>query len=420
MTASFSSSGRAPRILLTDAVPVNGGDEALLVGLLHGLRQVWADADFTILSRRASQSRKLLPQLHIESSLGSTWISRWTTPDEGRRNGKPGLPKRLIARLAHAADVARVSRFYRRSDLVVSVPGGFLSDHYDIVTALQGFELAWRLGKPLVLFGQSIGPIAESACREALGKALSGAAMVAVRDEPSRRCLVDCGIEGDRVVSVPDVAFLWRQFSADLYREKTGPPKRAGLCFRRWPYRDREEFRKTVSKARRLVEFLATRGVEQFLFASTCQGVPDYIDDSELSSRIVSGLAPELQRRCEVDRDRHHPRDLIRLLGGCDVFFGMRLHACLLAMLGGTPAMGIAYEPKTPEIFGQLGLKSYQVSFTAYQTRWCACAARLLDDLDDVRRALPERLDRMQEGVQEGLMLLRGFVEQMRSRQSGG
>ena len=74
--------------------------------------------------------------------------------------------------------------------------------------------------------------------------------------------------------------------------------------------------------------------------------------------------------------------------------------------------MGIAYEPKTPEIFGQLGWKPYQVSFTAYQTRWCACAARLLDDLDAVRHALPGTLDRMQDGVTERLMRLRAIIDQ--------
>jgi len=58
------------------------------------------------------------------------------------------------------------------------------------------------------------------------------------------------------------------------------------------------------------------------------QGIPNYVDDSELSVRIVDGLPPSLRDRCVVDRQRHHPEELIRLLSECDVMFSMRLHGC--------------------------------------------------------------------------------------------
>ncbi len=410
MTASITARERKPRVLITDAMPVNGGDEALLVGLLRGLEHRWPGTRFTVLSARAAQGRKILPQVRIEPALGSMGVFRWTRRRRELADGHGNPLREMLKRLACFLEEQVVARRYREADVVVSAPGGFLNDHYDITSVLRGFELAARLGRPLVLFGQSIGPLTGAANRAALARALAGAALIAIRDEQSRHCLAECGIEGSRVVFMPDVAFLWRGFARDLYREKSGPPKSAGLCFRRWPYRDREEYRKTVAKARRLVEHLASRGIERFLFASTCQGVPGYVDDSELSVLIVSGLAPELQRRCMVDRTRYHPCDLIRLLSGCDIFVGMRLHSCLLAMLGGTPAVGLAYEQKTPEIFRQLGLKTYQVPFTAYQTRWCACASRLIDDLDAVRNMLPGKLDHMYRRAEEGLSYLDALI----------
>ena len=90
--------------------------------------------------------------------------------------------------------------------------------------------------------------------------------------------------------------------------------------------------------------------------------------------------------------------------------FSMRLHGCLLAMLGGTPAMGLAYESKTPEIFRQLGLKKYQLPFTSYATRWCECASGLFEDLDAVRTALPDALDRMSGAVNRALARLDSIV----------
>lgn len=384
MARGEASSG--PRVLVTDAVPLNGGDEALLVGLLHALSARWPGVRCTVLCQRPVECRRVLPSVRIEPAL----------PVAGGGES---------AALAHPG-----ARFYREADLVLSAPGGFLSDHYDFTAALVGFEVANRLGKPLVLFAQSIGPFTNAASRRKINHGLSGAVRIAVRDEVSRRHLAECGVVGDRVVPVGDAAFLWRDIAPHLYVAKSGPPKRAGLCLRQWPHRDHESARETIVKARRLVEHLASRGIERFLFASTCQGVPGYVDDSELSVRVVAGLDASLQARCTVDRRRYHPEALIQLLAGCDVFVGMRLHACLLAMLGGTPAMGLAYEDKTPEIFRQLGCSRYQVPFTGYQTRWRACASRLLDDLDVVRDVLPAGLERMAARARRGLDLLEPFL----------
>jgi colanic acid/amylovoran biosynthesis protein len=296
-----------------------------------------------------------------------------------------------------------VVRHYRHADLVISTPGGFLHDHYDITAALRGFRLALRLNKPLALFAQSMGPFSNDETRPLVAHVLRRASLVAVRDRLSMRHVRDCGITGGQVVMVPDAAFLWRRLARKLYVAKSGPPRRAALCFRRWPHYDQGAFVETVKKARHLVTHLHARGLEEFVFVSTCQGIGTYIDDSELAVRIVESLPPPLRDRCVVNREHHHPEEMIRLLSGCDVMFSMRLHGCLLAMLGGTPAMGLAYESKTPEIFGQLELRQYQVPFTSYATRWTQCASALLDDLDDVRAALPAALDRMSSGAYRAL-----------------
>ena len=371
--APATDTARGARILITDAMPVNGGDEALVLGLLKALRRRWPGARFTILCRRAEESRRLLPGLHIE----------------------PGLERH--------DDIDAVERHYRSAGLVISTPGGFLHDYYDISAALRGFQLALDLKKPLVLFAQSMGPFTDRTTRCLVSDVLQRAALVAVRDSLSLQHVNDCGVTGEHVIRIPDAIFLWRRLARSLFVSKSGPARRAALCFRRWPYGDREAFKETVKKGRRLVGHLHARGIEQFLFVSTCQGVAAYVDDSELAVRIVEGLPSALRDCCVVDRERHHPEQMIRLLSECDVMFSMRLHGCLLAMLGGTPAMGLAYESKTPEIFRQLGLKKYQLPFTSYATRWCECASGLIDDLDNIRAALPDALDRMSARARRAL-----------------
>jgi colanic acid/amylovoran biosynthesis protein len=370
---SSTSGGAGPRILVTDAMPVNGGDEALVVGLRNALLHRWPAAQITLLCHRADESRRILPGVPIEPAL---------EPHDG---------------------LEKIECLYRRADVIISTPGGFLHEHYDFGAALRGFQLALDLNKPLVLFAQSMGPFTRPDTRHAVAAVLQRAALVALRDGLSLRHVLDCGVTGDHVVRVPDAVFLWPRPARSPHAAKSGPPRRAALCFRRWPYNDREAFKETVKKARRLVGHLRAQGIEQFLFLSTCQGIATYVDDSDLAVRIVAGLPPSLRDRCIVDRDRHHPEEMIRRLSECDVMISMRLHGCLLAMLGGTPAMGLAYESKTPEIFRQLGLKPYQVPHESYGTRWCECASRLLNDLDEVRASLPDTLDRMSEWVHRGL-----------------
>src|SRR5204863_172344 len=95
--------------------------------------------------------------------------------------------------------------------------------------------------------------------------------------------------------------------------------------------------------------------------------------------KIVKQLPDKFQARCTVNHSHLAPRALIQAFGECDAFIGMRLHGCLLSMLGGTPAMGVGYEPKTREIFNQLGLEAFQIPFEAD-------AAKAIAELERLRR----------------------------------
>jgi colanic acid/amylovoran biosynthesis protein len=362
-----------PRVLITDAVPMNAGDELLLRGLVRALVTRWQPRDITVLTHAVQESRRLVPDLQFEGSLRV------------------------------APDAARA--LYERADLVISTPGGFLSEHYDISERLEGFALATALRRPLALFAQSMGPFTTAAQQAQIRRVLSHAQLLAVREAPSRRHLAACGLHDACVVEVPDAAFLWPRLPVHRTSRDT-PVRRVGLCLRRWPRRDPETARETLRKGRHLVGVLAARGVEEFVFVSTCQGVEGYIDDSDLAVRLVAGLEPRLADRCFVHRSHHGPEAFMELVGTCDLFVGMRLHGCLMALLSGTPALGLAYESKTPEIFGQLGLQSCQMPFTARSAEWCGAAERMLEELDDLRRAVPDRVEAMRLSARNSLVHL--------------
>ena len=356
------------KILITNSVPLNGGDEALLQATVESLQARWPQSQIAVLCKDAEQARPRFTGLVIEPDL--EFVKSSSQRD-------------------------RVSNLYREADLVLSAPGGFLNDHYPLAERLRGFELANALGKPVVLFAQSIGPFWKEESIRRIREVLNRVSLISVRDAASKQHLVDCGVAGTKIRETADAAFLWRHLAPGLYRQKNGPVRSIALSFRIWPLGDQVEIQRTLGKARQLCRHLLADPNRSLVFLSTCQGIEGYVDDSLLAVQIVEALPHELRERCRVDRARYNPRELMQLYGQCDAFIGMRLHGCILSMLAGTPALGLGYEQKTQEVFRQLDLEPYQVRFETELDDWLCSTERLLADIEKIRAALPASLDRL-------------------------
>src|SRR5688572_162556 len=137
------------KILITNAVPLNGGDEALLRATVDSLKARWPHAHVTTLCKHAKKVQALLPDLSIDSDL--EFVS-----DGDRR---------------------RVYNLYQEADIVISAPGGFLHDFYPIHDRLEGLKVALRLGKPLILLAQSIGPFWKPGSQQSVREVLNHASV---------------------------------------------------------------------------------------------------------------------------------------------------------------------------------------------------------------------------------------------------
>src|SRR4051812_43177023 len=104
-----------PRFLITNCVPLNGGDEALLRATIEGLSRRIPGCSVGVLCKSVALCRKYLPDLELASDL------EFCESAEER----------------HA-----VLDMYRSADLVISAPGGFFHDHYAIDARLDGLETA--------------------------------------------------------------------------------------------------------------------------------------------------------------------------------------------------------------------------------------------------------------------------------------
>ncbi|MBU0994025.1 MAG: polysaccharide pyruvyl transferase family protein [Proteobacteria bacterium] len=386
-----------PHILITNSVPLNGGDEALLHAAIEGIMNRWPECSIKILCSQVERSRQYLPHLNLYPDLEYVERSRlrrllmrlfWHLRKLG---SSPGMINRIESFTA-SPERQKLLNLYQEADLVVSSPGGFLHDFYLIEDRLRGFEVALGYGKPLVFMAQSIGPFWKPQSIVRMRHILRQATRICVRDEASWKHLEGLGLDMDKVEQTADMAFLLYEKNKYLVPGNRKEPRRIGLCFRAWPVGDSVGRQHIIEKAQALAGHLLTNKKRSLYFLSTCQGITNYVDDSKLALDIIKGLSDHERQRCTVDRRRYTPHQLIKRYSTCDAFVGMRLHGSILAMLGGTPAFGLGYEDKTKEIFGQMGLSDYQIHFNSPLDQWISKVDKFLEANRDLYCRLPDTL----------------------------
>ena len=372
--------------LITNSVPLNGGDEALLRATIEGLKRRFPGSTVTTLCQDVETARKYLPELTLDSDL------EFVTLDS----------------------LERVGALYNDADIVLSAPGCFLHDFYSIEERLRGYEAALALNKPVVLLAQSIGPFWKPESLRRIPEVLNRLTRICVSDTLSKQRLLELGVRAEKIRETGEMAFLWRTLAPECFQEKTGSIHTIGLNFRVWPPRDLKAEKEILGKAAQLCRFVLEDDLDRrLLFLSTCQGISNYVDDSELAAQIVKELPEKFQDRCEINRSHLGPMPLMQALSECDAFIGMRLHACILAMLGGTPAMGLGYEARTKESFEQLGLDSFQVPFESSGLKWVACAREFLSTTEAVRSQLPGLLGKACGRAELNLAVVKEEVQKL-------
>ena len=372
------------RVAVLNAVLANGGDAAIALGLLRALRAALGDAlEAAVYDSLPDVTAPLYPELEVSPSpLRLAW-----TPEarglaaRGRRAARWLASRRRLRRAADALGGGRTGAARRLAgeagygvladlagaDLVVSTGGTYLVEHYWLGPRLLELDLVRRLRRPLVLFTQSLGPFRKRGVRRALRRLLPYARLVLVRDERSARHVRDVAPEA-RVAVAADAAFaladpgVLAEARARVLPE--GRPLRVGVSVRDWPHFQTTTAEEGMRRYRASVAALVThlvraRGAEVRFF-STCQGLPAYrFDDARVAAAIAGEMPDDVRRRVEVVTAYLRPERTMAEAARCDLVVATRMHAAILALCAGTPVLPIAYEFKTREVFGRLGVEAW-------------------------------------------------------------
>jgi colanic acid/amylovoran biosynthesis protein len=233
-----------------------------------------------------------------------------------------------------------------------------MNSFYGLKRCLLPLVEAKKRGKKTAVYSQSIGPLNERD-KKLLTKYSKSIDVILVRDDYSRDCInaVKCF---SKVFQTKDAAFLLPPRPSKAQNSRT-----IAVSVREWNYenRDMDNFANMIQS---FCEYALKQGFT-LEFISTCQGVPNYRDDSQIANKIKANIAsknPSFEPRMLVDSSYHTFYNLADRLNSRYCFtIGTRLHMCILSLINGTPAFNISYEVKGRECYRYLDLEEYSIDY---------------------------------------------------------
>ena len=297
------------------------------------------------------------------------------------------------SRLHRVASIANNDRFavikaVAKCDLVILGGGGLLQDYWQVSLSL-GFSrpdlplgyyfyaaLAALYNKPLILFAVGVGPLSTRLGRLYTKMASDLAQIVTVRDERSKRLLLELGVEAGRIHVAADPAFLLTYASRDLDL----PRPILGVAVRNWTTDvHSQEWESAVAFA--LDDFQVSHG-GVVLFIPFQRSSIAMEDDLTIARRIQSSMSRK--ESTAILESAGNWKTLAGAIASCDVMVSMRYHALLFAIRSGIPSVALCYDPKVRSLLedvsaGEYGIDLGELNPGAILTRLETCLSTRKD-----------------------------------------
>jgi colanic acid/amylovoran biosynthesis protein len=257
------------------------------------------------------------------------------------------------------------ARILAESDMQICVGGGYLRAREDLISTIMlvlMFHQVWlakALGKPVYLYAQSFGPYPGLVQRKVASIGLGYADRILVRETRSKELLAGLGLTGDRVVQVPDSAFLFQPRLGFDARPLlgTGEPdeKVVGVTVRTWLQGTRQQaYEQAMAE---FIDHLSRRGGLRIAVIAQVTAVHQNDDDRVVGRRIQQLLGPRSNVVFLEQRFTHH--EIKSVFANLDYLVGTRFHSVIFALTAGVPAVAIEYEHKTSGVMRDLGLETW-------------------------------------------------------------
>lgn len=366
----------------------NTGDEAVLDGLLAGLREALPAVHPVVLSGDPATTRALH---HVEAVPRSGWVS--------------------------------LRRALSKADVLVSGGGSLLQD----VTSWRSplyylgvIALAQRMHVPVAFLAQGVGPLNRPLIRRLTRRVLDRVKAISVRDKESEALLQQIGVTRPPVTLTADAAFLMPPRTSEQLDNwwakniPVGAPV-LGVALRPWGGAASNAQWKGVQES--LEKF--TRATGALVVYLPMQPVTDVA-----VARVVKGAHAGALLDLVTGSDGVYPTrvttpwEMMEAVKRCDLVLGMRLHSLIFAVAGGVPALGLSYDPKVASFCQEAGLPS-PMHFPMNDTE--ALGPRLLTVWTErvrLSEMLASRWDKLRAAARRNIDVLAEVINKQGLRQS--
>lgn len=361
------------KVLLINQCAGNKGDRMVLLFVLrelqrNGVSHVWVSADGPGLDEvsdyRMDMNVEFIPTSNALLNFGGSGVLRRAGNaynklvtlrnfrvmrkhlcSDGSRSPMRISCNRIFAEALRQCDIVMSTGGHHVTSLLV--PEVMSPQFHDICVALAS-------GKRLILWSQSIGPFEfrHPENKRLVQTALSQADCIFVRDRRSLEELEKIGVRGnirqthESVIGMNDIF--------DEYVPPSQRPKTIGVSVYHIMRKSPQLHSEYVRAFARLVDWGVEQGYRLRFFPMEVKGD----NDDRMLIREILSLARHGNEDFLLDDDLE-PSAHIREVTKCRLFIGHKTHSVVLALASGTPAVAIAYHPKTENFMKQYGLDNY-------------------------------------------------------------
>lgn len=386
------------RILLDQAVydQRNKGNVALLQAAINRLIELWPDAEISVLTEAPYILKLYCPRVYPVSV--HSW-QNWTEKRSQFEKFHKWVPDSVLQFLLDAREEMwhrypelmggdwrqRVKKFLGRgknqpvtkmgtspkestnvdenpeeenkdflqaiqnADLVVATGGGYLCDT-DKKYTLQVFytlEMGVRLGKPVAMVGQGVGPMNDPDLRARLGKLLPALDLILIREPKTGQALMDSlGVPSDRVMMSGDDAI---EMSYKARVDKLGTHIGVNLRFARYT----EVGQSYIEKIRSVLHHSARKHLAPLMSLPISCNVHE--GDLEVIQALFKGYKPVSISWRRFDS----PQTIIKKVSRCRLVVTGAYHPAVFALSQGIPVVGLvksqAYIDKFSALVDEFG-----------------------------------------------------------------
>jgi len=399
----------------------NKGAEAVMISTVELLRHSIPEAQFvTTMQCSQSLSQRLNCEV-IKNRISSTTVyslfaSLKSNIDVLRCMVWKALRKYLRIDLKALVNNKKL-REYSSADVIIHLGMDLYSDDFGPLTIIEHSKdilLGVMLGKPVVMWAESIGPFRHKFTRWLAKSTLNRVCIITVREELSKRNLQDIRVNKPLIYVTLDPAFLLEpapeeRVQSILHSEgictNAGPligmtltypvdssQKLSRFAFMKLLYRTLQYalpgrlFLSAVSIGKRLGLYSSVGAPKEFRYTKLmAQIIVHLVENLNATIMLVphqEGAGPLVSERAihENVRAQVEYKDKVKLVSGdypapevkgiigkCHLFIGSKMHSNIAALSQCIPTVGLAYSYKFRGIMEMLGQQNYVCSNITFE-----------------------------------------------------